>query len=180
MKDDQSEKIEETMRKIAEAGQNEVSELKTKRKHLVFRLADERYGIPLSLVKEVIALVDITPIPHAPRFYKGMINLRGQIISVIDLRVKLAVKEIPFQSKKTSIVISHVGDILVGAIVDEVIEVVGYEKDQLDTVEAERVERNGDGIYGIAKDSEGQLTLLINIERALNKTDFKVLKEQAA
>lgn len=180
MKEDQSEKIEETMKKIADASQNGISGLKSKKKHLVFRLANERYGIPLSLVKEVIGMVEITPIPHVPRFYKGMINLRGQIISVIDLRTKLAVKEADYEAKKTSIVISHVGDILVGAIVDEVIEVVGYENSQIDTVEAERVARNGDGIYGVAKDEEGQLTLLINIERALLKTEFKVLKEQAA
>lgn len=150
-----------------------------KKKHLIFSLDEKRYGIPLSLIKEVIGLCPITEIPKVPRFYKGMINLRGQIISVIDLRLKLGLEEIPFQPKKSSIIISHVGDIVVGSIVDEVIEVVGYDESQIDESEAERVQRTGDGVYGVAKDGDETLTLLIDIEKALDKTDFKVLKQAA-
>lgn len=151
-----------------------------KRKHLIFGLNGMRYGIPLSSIKEVIAMCPITPIPRVPKFYRGMINLRGQIISVLDLRLKLNLEAKTVEPKKTSIIISHVGDILVGCIVDEVIEVVGYTEDQIDHQEAERIDRKGDGVYAVAKESEGVLTLLIDLLKSLDKTEFKVLKDQAA
>ena len=159
---------------------SEESLRKEKKKHLIFSLEGKRYGIPLSLIKEVIGMCNITPIPRVPAFYKGMINIRGQIISVIDLRVKLSLKEAPVEAKKTSIIISHVGDILVGTIVDEVLDVTGYHCEQIDYNEAERMARTGDGVYGVAKESEGDLTLLIDIEKALGNSDFKVIKEKAA
>lgn len=180
MSDEKLNEINNAVRKIADTSDGNGSGNRRKRKHLIFRLAAERYGMPLSRVKEVIAMVNITPIPHVPAFYKGMINLRGQIISVIDLRTKLRVLDAKLIPKKTSIIISHVGDILVGAIVDEVLEVIGYEDEQINTMEAERIQRNGDGVYGIAKDVDENLTLLIDIEKALDKTEFKVLKNQAA
>ena len=134
--------------------------------------------MPLNLVKEVISLVPITPIPKVPDFYKGLINLRGQIISIIDLRVKLGLKEAPIEPKKTCIIITHVGDIVVGSITDEVIEVVGYEPEQLDISENERVEKKGDGVIAVAKEKDGQLTLIIDIRAALENTEFNVLKDQ--
>lgn len=153
---------------------------KRKKKYLIFRIGSERYGIPLSNIKEVIGMCNITPIPNVPSFYIGMINLRGQIISVIDLRIKLKLKNATITPKKTSIIISHVGDILVGTIVDEVLDVIGYEESQIDSTEAQRMERSGDGVYGVAKEEREELTLLIDIQKALDKTEFKVLKEQAA
>ena len=153
---------------------------RSKKKYLIFSLADIRYAIPLSKVKEVIGMTNITPLPKVPNFYKGLLNLRGQIISIIDLRSKLGLQKAEINPKKTGIIISHVGDILLGAIVDEVIEVVGYNDSEIDHSEAQRVKKSGDGVVGIAKDDNGELTLLIDIESALNSTDFKVLKEQMA
>jgi purine-binding chemotaxis protein CheW len=151
---------------------------RSKKKYLIFSLADIRYAIPLSKVKEVIGMTNITPLPKVPNFYKGLLNLRGQIISIIDLRSKLGLQKAEINPKKTGIIISHVGDILLGAIVDEVIEVVGYNDSEIDQSEAQRVKKSGDGVVGIAQDDNGELTLLIDIESALNSTDFKVLKEQ--
>lgn len=151
-----------------------------KRKHLIFVLGEKRHALPLSKVKEVIGMTNITPLPRVPNFYRGLINLRGQIISVIDLRTKLGFKSDFVNPKRTSIIISYVGDILLGSIVDEVIEVIGYQDDMIDLTEASRVERSGDGIYGVAKDDDGALTLLLDIQLALDKTEFKVLKEQIA
>jgi purine-binding chemotaxis protein CheW len=153
-----------------------------KRKYLVFSLSQKRYAIPLSAVKEVIGMCEITEIPKVPAFYKGLINLRGQIISVIDLRAKLNLKFSAQHTRETCILISHVGDILVGSIVDEVIEVVGYDESELEMSQNEHLEQSGDGVIGVAKDrtNEGKLTLILDIKNALDKTDFKVLKTQLA
>ena len=153
---------------------------RSKKKFLIFSLANIRYAIPLSKVKEVIGITNITPLPKVPNFYKGLLNLRGQIISIIDLRNKLGLQKTEIDPKKTGIIISHVGDILLGTIVDEVIEVIGYNDDEMDQSESQRVKRTGDGVTGIAKDENGELTLMIDIEKALDSTDFKVLKEQMA
>lgn len=150
-----------------------------KRKFLVFSLDDKRYGIPLSLIKEVIAVVDITPIPQVAVYYRGMINLRGQVISVIDLRLKLGLKDRPVDPKKTSILISHVGDIQLGAIVDEVIEVVAYEESQIDLEARPSGDRNHDGVYGVAKEANGSLTLLLDLKLALANTEFITVRESA-
>ncbi|MFK7871976.1 MAG: chemotaxis protein CheW [Oligoflexales bacterium] len=151
---------------------------RSKKKHLIFSLSDKRYAFPLSRVKEVIGLTNITPLPKVPPFYKGLINLRGQIISVIDLRIKLGFQSLDVNSQKTSIIISHVGDIVVGSIVDEVLEVVGYDDSELEINLEDTSNRKGDGVYGIAKHHDGELTLLIDLHRSMNRTDFKVLKDQ--
>lgn len=150
-----------------------------KKKFLIFSLDGKRYGIPLSLIKEVIAVVDITPIPQVPVFYRGMINLRGQVISVIDLRLKLGLKDQPVNLKKTSILISHVGSIQLGAIVDEVLEVVAYEESQIELESRPGRDSAGDGIYGIAKESDGTLTLLLDLKLALANTEFISQRESA-
>ncbi len=153
---------------------------KPKTKYMIFRLGQKRYALPLSVVKEVIAITDITPLPHVPSFYKGLINLRGQIISVIDLRTKLTLPPSKANPEETCIIISQVGDIQVGSIVDEVVEVVGYEEEDIDMHETDRVNHKGDGVCGVAKDSSGDLTLILDLARALDHTDFKVLKQQNA
>lgn len=153
---------------------------RAKKKYLIFRLGQKRYSLPLSKVKEVLGVTEITEIPNVPPFYKGLINLRGQIISVIDLRIKFGLENMDIVPKQTSIIISMVGEVLVGSIVDEVIEVVGYEETQIDTTETQRMDRCGDGVYGAAKDDNGEITLLLDIEKSLNSTDFNLLQQRAA
>lgn len=146
------------------------------KKHLIFMIADKRYGIPLGRVKEVIAMTPITPLPGVPDFYKGMINLRGQIVSIINLRQRLRFPVVEHTPKKTSILITHVGKITVGCIVDEVTEVIAYSDDQLKITELDKNENGYDGIYGIAKSTnkDEDLTLLIDLEGLLKGTNFKV------
>ena len=151
---------------------------KDSKKHLIFSLGGKRYGIPLFLIKEVIGPCDITSVPKVAKYYKGLINLRGQIISVIDLRLKFNVPD-EF-SKETAIIIAHVGDIEVGLIIDEVIEVVGYKSDQVDYAEPEKMNRIVEGVYGVAKDASGSLTLLLNIEKSLDVREFNVLTSKNA
>lgn len=141
--------------------------LRTAQKNLVFSLADEKYGIPLSSIKEVVGRVKITPVPHVPPFFKDLINLRGQIISVIDLRIKLALHTGEYEAKKTSIIITDFN------------EVVGFDIEQIsnDLDISSRVER--EYIRGVAKASDDMLVLLLDIGKVLTPEELERIKRQS-
>ncbi|MGF1766773.1 chemotaxis protein CheW [Enterovibrio makurazakiensis] len=152
---------------------------RTAQKNLVFSLEDEQYGIPLSSVKEVIGLVKVTPIPHVPPFFKGLINLRGRIISVIDLRLKLGLLEKEYEPKKTSIVISDVNDLTIGSIVDDVNEVVGFDEEQIERdLEISHSVRR-DYITGVAK-AKDNLVLLLDIHKVLDSEELEMIGHHSA
>lgn len=94
-------------------------------KYLIFTLADCSYGISILSVNEIIGLLDITPIPKSPRFLKGIVNLRGKVIPVVDLRLKLEMQEKHYD-ERTCIIIVNADERQneqVGLIVDMVSEV---------------------------------------------------------
>lgn len=147
-------------------------------KYLIFSLAGENYGISLSSVKEVIGLTEVTPVPHVPKFFKGLINLRGKIISVIDLREKLALSQSQYESKKTSIIIVEIGDITLGAVVDDVEEVVGFEAEQIeDTLDIQSTVSR-EFITGVAKTSGKRLVLLLDIGKALSVDELNLVRNK--
>ncbi|NRA43580.1 MAG: purine-binding chemotaxis protein CheW [Oligoflexales bacterium] len=154
---------------------NETSEAEKLKqgRFIVFCLHKKNYGIPLAKVKEIIRPPMITPLPKVPGFYKGLINVRGQIISIIDMRLCLGMPEEKAIPKKTCVIISHVGDLLVGAIVDEIVDVTSYEESQISLEEFDRGKNRKDGVYAVAKSSAGDLTLLIDLEKTLEGTAFE-------
>ncbi|MBC7765359.1 MAG: purine-binding chemotaxis protein CheW, partial [Hyphomonadaceae bacterium] len=97
-------------------------------KFLTFALGDEEYGIPIQSVKEINGILEITNIPKMPKFIKGVINLRGKIIPVIDLRLKFALQAIDYTERTCIIVVEmNAGETkhrLMGVVVDTVSEVV--------------------------------------------------------
>ena len=115
----------------------------------------------------------ITPLPKVPSFYKGLINVRGQIISIVDMRLRLGMPEEQAVPKKTCVIISYVGNLLVGAIVDEIIDVTSYEDSQISFEEFERGKNRNDGVFAVAKSQAGDLTLLIDLEKSLEGTAFE-------
>ena len=162
----------------AQTGSGDGAVTKNK-KFLTFSLADEKYGIPLSTVKEVIGMVDITPVPHVPNFFKGLINLRGKIISIIDLRIKLGLPKTEMVPKKTTIVITEIDDLTLGAIVDDVQEVVGFEKDQVENSIDVQSKVSREFVTGVAKTNTKKLILLLDIGKTLSVSDLALIKKQA-
>jgi len=150
----------------------------TRCKNLIFTLADERYGIPLSSVKEVICMTDITPVPHVPTFFKGLINLRGKIISIIDLRAKLGLSMSKYEPKKTSIIIVDVQDWVLGAIVDDVSEVAGFEQKQIEQHLDIQSSVSSKYITGVAKTTDKKLVLLLDIGSVLSVEELAIIKER--
>ncbi|CZF81037.1 Chemotaxis protein CheW [Grimontia celer] len=151
-----------------------------KQKNLIFSLAEEQYGIPLSSVKEVIGMVKVTPIPHMPCFFKGLINLRGKIISVIDLRLKLGLEEKAYEPKKTAIIISDVNSLTVGTIVDDVNEVVGFTDEQIETKLEISSSIKREYIHGVAKADDNRLVLLLDILNVLEPEELDLISKQVS
>src|SRR5579875_2787510 len=88
-----------------------------------FRLGSEEYGVDISQVQEIIRMVEITHVPRAPKFMEGVINLRGQLIPIIDLRTRFGMQRTP-ATKSTRIVVTEIGTKRVGIVVDSVSEVL--------------------------------------------------------
>lgn len=90
---------------------------------LIFTLSQEFYAIPIRKIRECIALTEITPVPNTPAYFRGVINLRGQMVSIVDLRMRLRMSKIE-NTIRTPIIIVEVEDLSIGVIVDAIVRVM--------------------------------------------------------
>ncbi|MBN1292890.1 MAG: purine-binding chemotaxis protein CheW [Candidatus Latescibacteria bacterium] len=151
-------------------------------KYLTFMLADEEYGLEILKVKEIIGMMDITVLPQTPDFVKGVINLRGKVIPVIDLRLKFMMPEIGYSEKTCIIVVEirhSVGTMQIGIIVDQVSEVLNVTSEELEATPKFGVSLDTDFILGMAKSGRKIITLL-DIGRVLVAEDILLISENAA
>lgn len=149
-------------------------------KYLTFTLKKEVYGIPISSVKEINAMMSITEVPNTPSFIKGVINLRGKIISIMDLRIRLGMEEMDY-SERTCIVVVEVstdkGKKKIGIVVDHVAEVIEIKNSELEDFEEEIVDNLDFFINGIAKIKE-KIIILLDIGRIVNSSEtFNKIEE---
>ena len=96
-----------------------------------FQLGSEEYGVDISQVQEIIRMVEITHVPRAPRFMEGVINLRGQLIPIIDLRTRFGMQR-KDATKSTRIIVTEIGSKRVGIVVDSVSEVLNIPLDNVE------------------------------------------------
>jgi len=142
-------------------------------KYLTFALADEEYGLPVLRVREIIKMMDITEVPQVPPHVKGVLNLRGKVIPVIDLRLKFgfAAGEI---TSRTCIIVVEVAlaasRVMMGIIVDHVSEVLNIVADEIEQTPefGERV--CTDYMKGVAK-VKGTVKILLDLDRVLGTDD---------
>lgn len=141
-------------------------------KYLTFALGKEEYGIGILKVKEIIGMMEITAVPQTPAFVKGVINLRGSVIPVLELRAKfgMAIKE---YDDRTCIIVSEVkggsGQIQVGMIVDSVSEVLNVRQEDTEPPPAfggSSVDTAN--ILGMAK-MKGEVKILLDVEHVVNE-----------
>jgi purine-binding chemotaxis protein CheW len=150
-------------------------------KYLTFSLAGEGYGIGILKVKEIIGMMPFTPIPQAPQAVKGVINLRGRVIPVIDMRLQFGFTPTPYNERTCIVVLEmSVGrtTLAVGIMVDSVSEVVNIKNE--DIADAPRfgtwVETGF--ILGMAK-LQGGVKILLDIDRVLGTEEFAQLEAAA-
>jgi purine-binding chemotaxis protein CheW len=143
---------------------------KTAGKYLTFALAGEEYGLPVLKVREIIKLMRPVGVPHAPEHIRGVINLRGRVIPVIDLRRKLG-RAVPDDSDRTCIIVVGIEiagrPVTLGIIVDTVVEVLNIASDEIELPPdfGERLDTSY--LQGIAK-VKGAVKLLLDVDVVLS------------
>ncbi|MDI6799699.1 MAG: chemotaxis protein CheW [Actinomycetota bacterium] len=142
---------------------------------VVFKIANEVCGIDISKVQEIIRMQPITEVPKAPEFVKGVINLRGKVIPVIDLRERFGF-EASEDTKSTRIVVAEVGSDTAGMIVDAVAEVIRVPLTAIEPPSHVVEGLGSDYLRGIGKVDE-RLIILLNMEKILNNNEREYLSE---
>jgi purine-binding chemotaxis protein CheW len=150
-------------------------------KYLTFTLDEEEYGIGILKVKEIIGMMPITTVPRTPDFVKGVVNLRGKVIPVMDLRLKFDMGAIPYTERTCIIVVeidSEDGTVLIGIVVDAVSEVLNIQEKEIEETPAFGTQLNTDYILGMAK-TEGGVKILLNIDKVLSTEELSGLEKTA-
>ncbi len=148
-------------------------------KFLTFLINNETYGIGILKVKEIIGMMPITQVPKTPDFVKGVINLRGKVIPVIDLRIKFAMESIPY-TERTSIIVVEIdkesATVLIGIVVDAVSEVLNIRRKDIEATPSFGTSLNTKYILGMAK-IEGGVKILLDIDRVLSTRGIGALEK---
>ncbi len=139
-------------------------------KYMTFRLDDQEYGISILTVREIIRLIEITRVPRASPFIRGVINLRGRVIPVLDLRLRFGMERTEATDQTVIIVVhlpSAAGPITMGLLVDEVLEVKSVPEDDIDPPPEFGIGAVAKFIVGVAKINTA-VVFLLDIGEALD------------
>ncbi|MDP4145760.1 MAG: chemotaxis protein CheW [Bacillota bacterium] len=144
-----------------------------KGKHLIFSLGAEEYGIEIKNVIEIIGMQAITEVPDIPSYVKGVINLRGKIIPVMDVRLRFSKAPREYDDR-TCIVVIEIKDICIGLVVDRVIEVISIPEEDISEPPSVSKSYSNRYIKGIGK-VNNSVKLLIDCEKLLNSDELEKL-----
>ena len=146
-------------------------------KYLTFRLAHEEYGLEILKVREIIGLMIITPVPRTPEYVRGVINLRGKIIPVVDIRTKFGMARAE-DTEETCIIVVDVlrsgTPVQMGILVDSVSEVLDIAGSDIEETPAFGTSIDTDFILGMAK-AKGSVKILLNIEDVLTQRELEAV-----
>jgi purine-binding chemotaxis protein CheW len=150
-------------------------------KYLTFTLTEEEYGIGILKVKEIIGIMAITTVPRTPDYMKGVINLRGKVIPVVDLRLKFGMETMDY-TERTCIIVVDIDvenkKIQMGIVVDSVSEVMNIKGGDIEDTPDFGSRLNTEYILGMAK-MGGRVKILLDIDRVLNRAEMTVLDKVA-
>lgn len=153
-------------------------------KYLTFKLGAEEYGLEILKVQEIIKMMDITHVPRTPAFVRGVINLRGKVIPVVDLRLKFGMESRETTDKTCVIVVqvSHAGSasgsVTMGTIVDEVSEVLDIGGEQLEPAPEFGTTVDTDFILGMGKVAK-KVVMLLDIDKVLSSGELAAVNKVA-
>jgi len=148
-------------------------------RYLTIALGDEQYGIEILKIQEIIGVPNITTVPRTPDYIKGVINLRGKIIPVLDLRLKVGIEERAYDKKTCVVVVTMEVEeetIAVGVIVDTVLEVVTLTASDVKDSPDYGNSLDASFILGMAKWAD-EVLVLIDINKALSDQDKELIKQ---
>ena len=142
---------------------------------VVFDLSSEAYGVDIGAVREIIRLQDITKVPRTPEFVEGVINLRGKVIPVVDLRKRFGLPA-EEESKENRIVVVDIGAQDIGVVVDAVTEVLRIATESVEPPASVITTADSEYLLGIAK-LDSRLIILLDLERVLTEAEHSSLLE---
>lgn len=145
-------------------------------KYLTFVLNREEYGLEIMRVKEIIGLMEITPVPRMPEFVRGVINLRGRVIPVVDLRLKFGMEHTE-DTQETCIIVVDLNDTLMGVVVDRVSEVLDVAQTDIEEPPSFGIDLDTSFILGMGK-AKSKVVILLDIRKVL--TDNGVIMEDGS
>lgn len=161
--------METGQQKTDRSGTNIVSEF------LTFTLGNEEYGIDILKVQEIRGYDTVTHIANAPEFIKGVINLRGVIVPIVDMRIKFRVGE-PTYNDFTVVIIMNVLGRVIGMVVDGVSDVVALSPEQIKPAPEMGAALNTDYITGLGTVNE-QMLILVDIEKLMSSEEMQVMEQ---
>lgn len=142
---------------------------------VTFSIGEEVFGVDILAVQEIIRLLDITKVPRAPDFVEGVINLRGKVIPIVDLRKRFGLEEREYD-KATRIIVINMEALTVGFVVDEVSEVLRLPADMIDTPPGVVSGLDSDYIDGVGK-VDNLLLILLDLNRLLSNHEVEALSK---
>jgi len=147
-------------------------------KYLTFTLGKEEYGLEILKVREIIGMMEITGVPQTPEYVKGVINLRGRVIPVIDLRLKFGLSAADY-TERTCIIVAEVkgesGAIQMGIVVDSVSEVLNIMGEDIEPTPTFGTSLNTQYILGMAK-VKGRVKILLDIDKVMTSEEMQGLE----
>lgn len=167
------------LNRFKEQTEEELEELNaTSEKYLTFLIDKQFYAFHINDVVEIIEMVDITPVPEFPDYAKGIINLRGVLIPIIDVRLRFCKNEMDY-NERTCIIILSLKGIQVGFIVDTVDEVIDIDKANISGVPKISDKKTRKYIEGVGK-LTNKIVMLVNAQKMLNDEEMKDLENMSA
>jgi purine-binding chemotaxis protein CheW len=171
----------ETANATTSAAVNDLRQRENAGKHLTFRLSSEEYGLEILKVKEIIGLISITQIPRTPEHIRGVINLRGTVIPVMDLRIKFGMEAIE-DTSETCIIVVEVSQgertVRMGILVDSVSEVLDIAASDIEETPEFGAEVNTDFIQAMGK-TRDRVIMLLEINEVLGGDDIALASKTA-
>ena len=159
-----------------------ISPVSKEGKYLTFELDAEEYGLEILKVKEIIGIMNITSVPQTPDYVKGVINLRGKVIPVIDLRLKFIMEPLEYNDRTCIIIVDITGTsgkkVMVGIVVDSVSEVLNIKGDEIEDAPSFGSRLSTKYIMGMAK-VKGGVKILLDIDQVLNAEELNILDKAA-
>lgn len=144
-------------------------------KYLTFSLGQELFGIEILKVQEIIGIMSTTKVPNTPDHMRGVINLRGKVIPVLELRLKLMMKPVP-DTERTCIIVVQVkgldGPVTIGILVDEVSEVVQIAQSQIEPAHGLGTQVNTASLLGLGK-AGGRVVILLDVDKVLSLDEME-------
>ena len=142
--------------------------------YVIFLLGNKEFGVNIHQTREIISGSDLTFMPNAPDFVCGVINLRGEIVPVIDLKERLKLKELQNQNNEEKIIIVAINETLIGMKVDDVEEIIRLEMDNIEDPPEISQKINKDYVSGVGKLND-KLLILLDLDKILSRKEIEKL-----